>query len=244
MVNSRYQYRWGILMEKLMYVLWKPTEESNETFKSKILQHAMHALRDAGSQHIRLTISDDAVSPAQKLFIRSTQPSPDAVISFWLNSAIARQPLENILQAYASRISGYLVTESEPLRNEKYPSTTGQRTYGMNQVVLLRRPSRLNVEEWIDIWHNSHTQVALETQSTFGYRQNVVARPLTHNALAIDAIVEENFPPEAMNSAHAFYRAAGDDALMKKNRSEMFASVQRFIDFDQLDCLPMSEYNF
>lgn len=231
-------------MEKLMYLLWKPVSHSSETFRSKILQQAIPALQETGSQHLRFAISDEAVAPAGKLFIRRIQPGPDAVISFWLDSAIHRQTQESLLQTHCSSICGYLVTESEPLRNQKHPSPKGQRTYGMNQVVLLRRPSRLAFDTWIDIWHNSHTKIALETQSTFGYRQNVVARALTHNAQAIDAIVEENFPPEAMNSSHAFYKAAGDDALMKKNRGEMFASVQRFIDLDQLDCLPMSEYNF
>lgn len=227
-----------------MYLLWKPADECSERLRDKILQQTIPSLQQAGAQQIRLAVNDEAVSPARKLFIRSTQPGPDAVISFWLHSTVHRNPLENILQTCSPRINGYLVTESEPLRNEQHPATTGQRTYGMNQVVLLRRPPHLDFETWIDIWHNSHTQIALETQSTFGYRQNVVARALTANALAIDAIVEENFPPEAMSSAHAFYRATGNDALMKKNRGEMFASVQRFIDVAQLDCLPMSEYNF
>lgn len=236
-------------MEKLMYVLWKHAGESSESFRGKLLQQTLPALQENGGQQMRLAVSDDGVAPARKLFIRHTQPSPDAVLSCWLDSAINRQPVETLLQTCCARISGYLVTESEPLRNTTYPATAGQRTYGMNQVVLLRRPTRLSPEQWIDIWHHHHTRVALETQSTFGYRQNVVARRLTADALAIDAIVEENFPPEAMSSAHAFYnaiRADGtvDDALMKKNQGRMFASVQRFIDVEQLDCLPMSEYAF
>ena len=58
---------------------------------------------------------------------------------------------------------------------------------------------RLSYEQWLDIWHNSHTRVAIDTQSTFGYRQNVVVRPLTYLAPPIDAIIEENFPPAAMS---------------------------------------------
>lgn len=235
-------------MEKLMYILWKPAGESSETFKGKLLQQILPILQGSGGQHFRLTVSDDEVAPARKLSIRATQPSPDGVISGWLDSAIQRQPLESFLQAHCAKISGYLVTESEPLRNKKYPAAAGQRTYGMNQVVLLRRPSPLSADQWIDIWHNSHTSIAMETQSTFGYRQNVVTRALTTDALPIDAIVEENFPPEAMTSAHAFYNAINaegwrDDALLKKNQGRMFASVQRFIDIQQLDCLPMSEYS-
>jgi hypothetical protein len=148
------------------------------------------------------------------------------------------------MRTFCSAIHGYLVTESEPLINTQHPGKKNQRAYGMNQVVLLRKPDSIHYEKWIDIWHNSHTQIAMETQSTFAYRQNVVARPVTRQAIALDAIVEENFPPEAMTSAHAFYNAVGDDKLLKKNQTAMFESVQRFIDLEKLDCLPMSEYNY
>jgi len=52
----------------------------------------------------------------------------------------------------------------------------------MYQVVLLRKPPRLSHEQWLEIWLGSHTQVAIDTQSTFGYRQNVIVRPLTFAA--------------------------------------------------------------
>lgn len=236
-------------MEKLMYLVWKPESQSSEVFREQIRQQLIPALRQQHCQQLRFSVIDDAVSPARKLFIRHTQPSPDALLSFWLPSAITREKAENQLTNHAARFDGYLVTESEPLLNHQHPPLSGKRTHGMNQVVLLRKPAGLAYEDWIDIWHNSHTQIAIATQSTFGYRQNVVTRKLTPHALTIDAIVEENFPPEAMNSAHAFYNAltAGgtrDDELLKKNRAAMFASVQHFVDFQQLDCLPMSEYSF
>ena len=56
-----------------------------------------------------------------------------------------------------------------------------------------------------------------------------------------DAIVEENFPPEAMISDHAFYDAE-DDIELGKRQERMMTSCARFIDFDRIDVVPMSEY--
>ncbi len=71
--------------------------------------------------------------------------------------------------------------------------------------MFLQRPRRLSEQQWLEVWQGSHTRVAIDTQSTFGYRQNVITRPMTYAAPPFDAIVEENFPQEAMTSQHAFY---------------------------------------
>jgi hypothetical protein len=83
--------------------------------------------------------------------------------------------------------------------------------------------------------------VAIDTQSTFGYRQNYVVRALTEAAPEVHAIVEENFPDEAMTSDHAFY-AAPDDATLARHQQAMMDSCARFIDFERIDVIPMSEY--
>jgi len=97
--------------------------------------------------------------------------------------------------------------------------------------------------EWIDAWHNGHTDVASETQSTFGYVQNVVTRPLSPDAPAIDAIVEELFPIEALTSMHAFFAAADDDELAR-NLGRMTESTSRFGADRDLDVVPTSRYVF
>ena len=117
-----------------------------------------------------------------------------------------------------------------------------RRVEGMCQVVFLQKPDRLSYEQWLDTWHHSHTQVAIDTQSTFGYRQNVVARALTEGAPPCDAIIEENFPAAAMNSQQAFYAAVGDEVKFRANQKAMIDSCVRFIDFDKIDVLPTSEY--
>ena len=46
-----------------------------------------------------------------------------------------------------------------------------------------------------------------------------------------------------MGSDHAFYNVAGDDDQgLAENARLMMDSVSRFIDFDRIDVIPMSEY--
>lgn len=57
-----------------------------------------------------------------------------------------------------------------------------------------------------------------------------------------DAVVEELFPTAAITDQHAFYDAVGDDDTLDRNRTEMLASVGRFLDLDRIDVLPTSRY--
>ena len=61
------------------------------------------------------------------------------------------------------------------------------------------------------------------------------------NAAAFDAVIEESFPPEAMTSEQAFFGVT-DDQSLQENSTAMLASCARFIDFDRIDVVPMSEY--
>ena len=96
----------------------------------------------------------------------------------WLDTVMdaARQPVDGVLTRVAARLAGYLVTESVPLPNTTRGAPLGTRTDGFANIAFLRRPERLSVAEWLDGWQNGQTPVAIETQSTFGYTQNVVVR--------------------------------------------------------------------
>ena len=71
--------------------------------------------------------------------------------------------------------------------------------------------------------------------------ENLIEDFYGNNDYSLDAIVEENFPPEAMISDHAFYDAE-DDIELAKRQERMMTSCARFIDFDRIDVVPMSEY--
>jgi hypothetical protein len=85
--------------------------------------------------------------------------------------------------------------------------------------------------------------VAIETQSTFGYTQNAVVRPLTEGAPAFAAIVEELFPIEAISDLHVFFGAADDDVL-RDRMERMVASTAAFGANRDVDTVPTSRYVF
>jgi len=229
-------------MEKIVYLVWKHEKDSPTAFKQKLLGKVSEQLIELGVHKLRINVVDEDVAPADPIRIENTKPPISGMISLWVDTAINRQTLEEVIKKAVARLAGYLVTESEPIVNTKYVVADGQRTPGMSQVAFLQKPPRLSYEHWLEIWLGSHTQVAIDTQSTFGYRQNVIVRPLTYAAPPYDAIVEENFPKAAMTDRMAFFDSVGDKEKFKQRQQAMIESCTRFIDFDKIDCIPTSEY--
>jgi hypothetical protein len=92
------------------------------------------------------------------------------------------------------------------------------------------------------VWKDSHTQIAIDTQSTFGYRQNLIVRRLSRGRAALPCDGRGEFPPEAMTSDHAFYATGGDDELLKANERDdgELRAFHRL--YAKIDVIPMSEY--
>lgn len=234
-------------MEKLIYPLWRPESQDPDAFRDTLLDVTSPMLADNKVRALRLAVADSAVAAAAGKRMSSggfgEDGLPDGVLSVWLDAAGCRGAIEALLAPAVRQFHCYLVTEAEPLVNEAHTPVPGERAYGMCQVVFLQRPPRLGEREWLTIWKDSHTGIAIETQSTFGYRQNVIERALSADAPVMDAMIEENFPPEAMSSDHAFYGVqSGDDASLQANLEAMLSSCARFIDFDKIEVIPMSEY--
>jgi hypothetical protein len=191
---------------------------------------------------LAVNVQDEPVR-ASMMTLTTLDPPVVALVTVWtqqsygapLNAALAR------LQEVCSDVAAYLVTESVPLPP---PSPgPGQRTDGLANVALLRRPADLDPQSWFYRWHIDHTPVAIATQSTFGYTQNAVVRSLTPGAPHLDAIVEELFPLEATNDLHAFFGAA-DDADLADRMNRMVASTSAFGANTNVDTVPTSRYVF
>lgn len=225
-------------MEKLIYTLWRPAHVSVADWRAAILK-AAGALPQAGGRDVQFSLVDEDVAAGKGLHI-VTRDAPDGVIMFWMDSANYRDASEALLRGHCRTIAGYLVTES--LIKDERADAKGERADGFSLIGFLQRPPRLTREDWLRIWLGSHTAVAVETQPTFRYVQNVVARPLTPDAPALDALVEEGFPLGALDNPAVFYDAVGDEQKHAENHRRMMESCQRFIDFDRIDSLPMSRY--
>ena len=115
----------------------------------------------------------------------------------------------------------------------------GERTPGTVQLCTFRHKQDISRDEFIQIWRDDHTSVAVETQSTFGYFQNLVCE---NQDTSFDALVEEHFPIEAATSPEVFFDAIGDPAKLKQNIDCMMQSCARFIQQDTINVIHLSEY--
>jgi hypothetical protein len=230
-------------MEKLTYLLWHDAQEPGSAFNNRLLRELSGELQALGAARLSINVVDEAVAAGAHLRQENTRPPPSAQVSFWLNSAHVRAPLETALQAAAPRIAGYAVTESTALPNATV-EPDGTRTAGFSQIALITKPPRLTYDGWLEIWLRDQTRIAVETQSTFYYCQNIVNRRLTHGAPDWHAIVEEGFPIGALTDPEIFFAASGDPAKYRANLDRMMQNCHRFLDFDKIDVIMTSEYRF
>lgn len=231
-------------MEKVIYALWRHEHVDAARFNDELLGTTAQQLLDAGVRGFRLNLVDDAVHAGCDLRRINTHPAIDAIAQLWVDVAHEefRAPIDAVLRKAALRVSAWLVTESEPIRNMLHPPARGARTHGWSQICFLQRPARLSDERWRKLWHGSHTRVAIDTQSNFEYVQNTIVRALTSEAPPYSAMVEECFPMEAMRDPYCFFDAIGDDAKFRRNTEAMAASCSRFIDMDKIDVIPTSQF--
>lgn len=197
-------------------------------------------LLDDGVPGLAVNVRDAPVREAT-MTLTTLDPPVVAVVSLWTQQSYGpdvSRALE-VLAPECDAAAAYLVTESVPM---PAPVTApGERTEGLANVALLRRPADLDEATWRHRWHVDHTPVAIATQATFGYTQNTVVRALTDGAPVIDAIVEELFPQAAVSDLHAFFGAA-DDVDLTDRMQRMLASTAAFGANRDIDTVPTSRY--
>lgn len=233
-------------MEKLVAALWKPEGVSREDYNARLLATLPAALGNAGASKVRINVRDAAVDPAEGLRQQWQNPQQDAVVQFWMPSANRRfrGAVDAALASAGARYALWLVVESTIIANTAHPARSGERTWGWSQATFFAfHPDRTR-EECLDLWRHVHTPIGIETQSNFEYIHNVVVSPLTPDAPAYDAFVEECFPAEAMTDQRAFYDAGEDEAKYQANLAAMMDSCTKFIDFARIDVIPTSQYDF
>jgi hypothetical protein len=216
--------------------------EADDAWCERVRGRVAEDLLALGVAGLAVNVRDGAVRDSL-MTLTTLDPPVVGFVSIWTPQSYGphiRGALDR-LDAECDLLAAYLVTESVPL---PAPATgPGQRTDGMANVALLRRPPELDAETWFTRWHVDHTPVAIETQSTFGYVQNAVVRALTPGAPDIAAIVEELFPIEATRDLHAFFGAA-DDADLNDRMTRMVASTAAFGANQNVDTVPTSRYVF
>lgn len=193
-------------------------------------------LAAAGVRRLQLNLDDEDVAPAMR--IATAADHIGAIVSIWADTdeAVTRE-----LQAVTGALAGWEVDERLPIPPPESPH--GARMDALANVAVLKKPDDLGRDEWLHRWLVDHTPIAIATQASFGYVQNVVTRPVTaHQPRRVDALVEELFPSAGMVDMHAFYGSGGDDAELNDRLTRLMASVAR-IGFDHdIDLVPGSRF--
>jgi hypothetical protein len=192
-------------------------------------------LAGAGVRRLQLNLDDADVAPALRL---DTGVPISAVVSVWSDGDAA--PVAAVLRAAAGRVDGWRVDEHRRLDPPGVPD--GARADALANVAVIRRPAELDRDEWLRRWLIEHTPVAIRTQATFGYVQNVVVAAVTEGAPPVGGLVEELFPSAGITDPHAFYGSGGDDAELKRRFGELMASVARIGADRDIDLVPSSRY--
>ncbi|MBA4088967.1 MAG: hypothetical protein C0494_00065 [Sphingobium sp.] len=233
-------------MEKLICALWASEGETRAAYGAYLVEHLPGALAATGAHGIRLNIRDARVEPATALVQQWQAPQQDAIVQFWLPSANARfrGAIDAVLAAHSGRFAAWLVAESTIITNSAYPPEAGRACAGWSQASFISFRADMDRADAIAHWHGHHTRVAIETQANFEYVQNIIVRPLTPDAPAYDAFVEECFSDAAMTDPHAFFDAVGNEAKFAQNLSAMMESCAGFIDFSRIDVIPTSQFDF
>lgn len=227
-----------------MYCLWRPPTVGVESWSADLRGLATGFIGTQRLHAVQVNVDDEAVAPAMVRMATFDEPIA-GLFSVWFDTATGadRAAVETELAGRCSAIAGYLVTESVPLVPP--PASNGTRTEGFANIAILRRPDELDPLTWLQRWQGQHTEVAVTTQSTFGYIQNVVVRAVTGDAPTVHGIVEELFPIEALTDFHVFFDTGGDDAELGRRMDAMTTSVANFSgDAAVLDVVPTSRFAF
>ncbi|MDN4160024.1 hypothetical protein [Nocardioides abyssi] len=200
-------------------------------------------LARVGATRLQVNLDDEPVAAAMR--IASPTGPVHAVVSVWTaGERTAAGPVVDVLTAALDgsgvSLAGFEVEERVPLAPPAAPD--GERAEALANVAVLRRPADLDEAEWRHRWLVDHTPVAIETQGTFGYVQNVVGTAVTGDAPYVSAVVEELFPMAATTDLHAFYGSGGDDDELRSRMERMMASVSRFGADQGIDLVPSSRY--
>ena len=199
-------------------------------------QRASESLAAQGVTRLQVNVADDAARGG--LAMNHYRRPIEAVV------AVTGGDVAAVLDELDS-VAGEVQAWEAALRAPLDPALpTGERVDALANIAFLRHPEELAYDEWRRRWLDEHTRVAIDTQATFGYYQNIVSRPLTDGAVGVDAIVEELFPMGAITDQHFFYGSGGDEAELRRRQTLMLESVVRIGAERAIDLVPTSRYDY
>ena len=114
----------------------------------------------------------------------------------------------------------------------------GETFGGTMQLCCFQRKENLSDATLRSRWFEQHADIAIETQQTLGYRQNLV---LESGEPFFDGIVEEYFSYEAATDMTAFFADGHDEARMWQHIEALTKSSESFLDLDKSEVIHLTD---
>ena len=229
-------------MEKIVTLLFRPEGQPGQDYADGLREKSMPRLQELGAEKLKLCVEDDAVAAGAGIRMNPVGPPKAAFVSYWIELAQDRGPLEALLAEASAGLMSFLVVESQPIVNTKHVVARGERTPGFSQVTCVLAKQSISYQEFLQIWHEEQRPCAIETQSTFQYVRNEIVRTLSGDPPPWSAVVEEGFPIGALSDPRVFYDAVGDEDKFQANLARMMETVERFLEMPATDVTAMSEH--
>ena len=220
-------------METLVYVLWDVPEG--------LVSRAGPELLALDPRGLTINVVDPDID------MSATVAVPDqgvgATVDVWLDSLDDRGPYESVLGGAASRVAGYLVTESVPLAYETRTWPDGERSPGVKQITMFDKRADIDDAQFFARWHGSHTPLTFEVHPVCLYVRHAVARAVTDGAPRWRGIVEEGLcEVEDLTDPMRYFSAGGSPDTLERNVKRVMEDVSSFLDLESVESYPTAEY--
>lgn len=236
-------------MTKTIYLLWERGQKNTPGQRRELLLgKCAEQLLDTGVDGLQINICDDLAttpSPAPKPLF--SEPFI-AQVNLWTDDAEQRGACERILETAGFELAGYEVDEwlysdygdNRHASSRDWPD--GQRSPGILAVTLLRKPGRVNRDDWMRRWFGHQSPMSEWMQPRTRYVRHIIERVLTPGAEHLDGIVEEDWPSgEHVTNSLLFYGAKHRFQLIL-HMLIMLRSVTRILNLWNITTVMMSEY--
>jgi hypothetical protein len=232
-----------------MYLVWTPESSRPEEVEQLLIRELAPRLLALRPRGLTIDADDTGAQVPPPLPLPDDEAPVRAVASIWLDAYDRRGAYEELLNAYGTRIAGYLVTESmyTDYGGNRWSAPRdwpdGQRSPGILTVTLLQQKRGTTYEEWMTFWHTRQSPMSEEIQPRARYVRNSVARAVTPDAPPYLGIVEEAWPSvEDLIDPMRFYCGEGDPDRMQANIKTMLTHIDTLLDFDATRVHTMSEW--
>ncbi len=133
-------------MQKLMYAVWRSSDEDPAVFAERLRTSFADRLLELPVLGLRINVIDAAVVPGSApvpdgLRRIAIEPQMEAVVSLWVHSATPYRfaAVAEAMREAGERIAGYAVLESEPLPTPAEAAPLDDRGVGFTQLAFIQR---------------------------------------------------------------------------------------------------------